>query len=53
MKKRNNRYAGAISNQDSADIYLSIDHLSDGNYRIHFMVKEEIVKTVYLRKSND
>ena len=36
--------------KDSKPIYLSIDHLKDGNYRFHFMLNNKVVKSIKLKK---
>ena len=41
-------------NQDSetkvSDIYLSIDHLKQGSYKLRVTLKNKIVKTIKLKK---
>lgn len=46
--------ANVKSNSDSektaASIYISVDHLKQGDYQLHLMCKEKIIKTVIFKK---
>ena len=36
--------------KDSKPIYLSIDHLKDGNYKFNFILNNKVVKSIKLKK---
>ena len=36
--------------KESKPIYLSIDHLKDGNYRFNFMLNNKVIKSIKLKK---
>jgi len=37
-------------NKESKPIYLSIDHLKDGNYVFNIMLENKIIKSIKLKK---
>jgi hypothetical protein len=37
-------------NKESKPVYLSIDHLKDGNYRFNFILNNKVIKSIKLKK---
>jgi hypothetical protein len=37
-------------NKESKSVYLSIDHLKDGNYRFNFILNNKVIKSIKLKK---
>lgn len=37
-------------NEESKPVYLSIDHLKDGNYVFNIMLENKVIKSIKLKK---
>lgn len=39
------------NNSNHEEIYLSIDHLKDGRYKLHILLENKVVKSITIEKS--
>ncbi|NNL79974.1 MAG: hypothetical protein HKO67_05770 [Flavobacteriaceae bacterium] len=38
------------NNEEQAKIFMSIDHLKAGNYKLHLLCKDKVIKTIKFKK---
>lgn len=48
----NTKYEGSLEEFISHEIYLNVNHLAHGNYKLKILNRDKVIKTIYFKKNN-